>query len=157
MNHDERYMRMAIAKAMEGIKAGQTPFAACIVRDDEVLACEHNLVWQQTDITAHAEVVALRHACDEIKGIDLTGATIYSTTEPCPMCFSACHWARVDRIVYGAEIVDAVKAGFNELTVSNRELKHLGGSLIEIVPGVLRDECADLFHLWRAHGEAALY
>ena len=157
MNHDERYMRMAIAKAMEGIKAGQTPFAACIVRDGEVLACEHNLVWHDTDITAHAEVVALRSACREIGGIDLSGATVYATTEPCPMCFSACHWARVDRIVYGAAIADAEKAGFNELTVSNAELKRLGGSEVEIVPGLLREECADLFHLWRVHGAVALY
>lgn len=155
--NDEQYMRMAIERTIEGIEAGQTPFGACIVRGGEVLACEHNRVWRDTDITAHAEITALRCACKEISGIDLSGATIYSTTEPCPMCFSAIHWARVDRIVYGAEIADAVKAGFNELAVSNRELKQLGGSLVEVVSGCLRQECADLFRLWKETGAGTLY
>ena len=155
--NDEQYLRMAIEKAKEGIAAGQTPFAACIVRGGKVLACEHNLVWRNTDITIHAEITSLRRACKKIGGIDLSGATIYSTTEPCPMCFSAIHWARIDRIVYGAEIADAVKAGFNELTVSNKELKQLGGSLVEITSGCLRQECADLFRLWKESGTGTLY
>lgn len=154
---DEKYMSLAIEKAKEGIKSGQTPFAACIVRDGKVLACEHNHVWRDTDVTAHAEITALRSACKEIKGIDLTGATVYSTTEPCPMCFSAIHWSKADRIVYGAKIADAKKAGFNELTVSNFDLKELGESDIEIDSGCLKEECADLFRLWKETGASELY
>ena len=66
------------------------------------------------------------------------------------MCFSACHWARLDRIVYGADIADAKAAGFNELAVSDADLKRLGGSPIEVVGGFLRDECVDLFRQWQA-------
>ena len=147
MSHED-WMRHAIHAAREGIENGQTPFGAAIVRDGELIIAAHNIVWQATDITAHAEVTAIRDACRSLKSIDLTGCTIYSTCEPCPMCFSACHWARLERIVYGAAIADAAAAGFNELPVSNVELKRLGGSRVEIIAGILRDECRQLFELW---------
>ncbi|HET6510697.1 MAG TPA: nucleoside deaminase [Candidatus Kapabacteria bacterium] len=145
---EERYMRMAIEKCRKGIARGQSPFGACIVKDGQAIALEHNVVWETTDITAHAEVTAIRAACKNIDDIDLTGAVIYSTTEPCPMCFSASHWARIGTIVYGASIADAAKAGFNELEVSNEDLKRIGGTGVEIVPGFMRDECVKLFEEW---------
>ena len=70
-------MRLAIAKAKEGISRGQTPFGACIVKAGEVVACSHNEVWISTDITAHAEIVAIRNACRALKSIDLKGCVIY--------------------------------------------------------------------------------
>src|SRR5437588_11290140 len=100
MSH-EHWMRLAIETARHGIEQGQTPFGACIVRGDDLIVASHNVVWQTTDITAHAEITALREACRALRTIDLSGCTIYSTCEPCPMCFSACHWARLDRTVYG--------------------------------------------------------
>lgn len=141
-------MRIAIDSARAGIAAGQTPFGAAIIRGDQLVISAHNMVWQATDSTAHAEVTAIREACREVNGIDLAGCTIYSTCEPCPMCFSACHWAKLDRIVYGASIADAAKAGFNELPVSNEQLKSLGGSEIRVSAGVLRGECEALFAEW---------
>ena len=134
---DEDFMRLAIDKTRDGLKAGQMPFGAVIVRDGKIIACEHNVVWATTDITAHAEVTAIRKACLVLETIDLAGCSIYSTTEPCPMCFSACHWAKLDRIVYGAAIDDARAAGFSELPISNLEMKRQGGSKIEIVPHFL--------------------
>ncbi len=148
-------MTMAIERAREGIAAGQTPFGACIVRDRKVLACEHNRVWETTDITAHAEVTALRAACRNIGDIDLSGAVLYSTCEPCPMCFSAAHWARIGRIVFGADIDDAERAGFNEFKVSNACLKTMGGLSCAVDSGILRDECVALFAEWQARGGAA--
>ena len=138
-------MRAAIAKALEGVAAGQTPFGACIVRGEQVVAVAHNRVWQTTDITAHAEITALRAACLELNAVDLKGCVIYSTTEPCPMCFSAIHWADCDGIVYGASIADAAAAGFRELPISNQQLKQLGGSDLAIVSGFLKDEAMELF------------
>jgi tRNA(Arg) A34 adenosine deaminase TadA len=149
---DDYWMRVAIESARQGIAAGQTPFGAAIVRGDQLVIAAHNVVWQTTDSTAHAEVTAIREACRQINGIDLAGCTIYSTCEPCPMCFSACHWAKLDRIVYGASIADAAKAGFNELPVSNDQLKSLGGSVIRITAGVLRQECRELFSEWMRSG-----
>ena len=152
MDVDDRFMRLAIGQARAGIAAGQTPFGACIVRGGNVVALAHNRVWADTDITAHAEVAAIRLACRKTAAIDLSGCVIYSTTEPCPMCFSACHWARIDRIVYGAAIADARAAGFNELAVSDEDLKRLGGSPVEIVAtgAALRAECVDLFRQWQS-------
>lgn len=144
----EDYMHRAIRKALIGIKQGQTPFGACIVRDGKILACEHNCVWRTTDITAHAEVAAIRAACRKLGTVDLSGAVIYSTCEPCPMCFSACHWARISTIVYGASIADAFASGFNELKISNRQMRKSGRSGVKIRGGVLRDECRRLFAVW---------
>lgn len=149
---DERHMRTAIRKAARGVRAGQTPFGACIVKAGRVVACEHNSVWADGDITAHAEVNAIRAACRRLKSVDLTGCTVYSTCEPCPMCFSACHWARVERIVYGASIPDAKRCGFCELKLSNRRMKCLGGGRMKITSGVLKDECRRLLSGWSERG-----
>lgn len=157
MDPDERFMRLAIEKALEGISRGQAPFGACIVRGGEVIACEHNVVWATTDITAHAEVHAIRRACAALQTVDLSGCTVYSTCEPCPMCFSACHWARVERIVYGASIRDAQLYGFNELPVGNVELKHLGRSPVKIRGGLLVSACLELFRLWSQQGSRRTY
>ncbi len=151
MTTDEHFMRMAIAKAKEGLDGGQMPFGAVIVRAGQVIACDHNEVWATSDITAHAEVTAIRRACAVVKGIDLSGCVIYSTTEPCPMCFSACHWAKLDRIIFGAAIDDARSAGFSELPISNLEMKRQGASRIEIVPHFLREEATELFRIYAAN------
>jgi tRNA(Arg) A34 adenosine deaminase TadA len=154
---EAHFMRMAIRKAMEGIREGGSPFGACVVRDGHVIACVHNVVRQATDITAHAEVHALRMACRELDTIDLSGCTVYATTEPCPMCFSAIHWARCDRIVYGTAIADAQAAGFRELPISNEQMKALGGSPLQIEGGFLRDECLAVFEAFEAQEDKLLY
>jgi tRNA(Arg) A34 adenosine deaminase TadA len=154
---DERFMRLAAARAREGVDKGQSPFGACIVKNGELIACEHNLVLQNTDITAHAEILAIRMACRELNNIDLSGSIIYSTCEPCPMCFTACHWARINKIIYGAEIDDAKRFGFNELTVSNRLLKELGKSGLEIIHGFMRKECVELFEYWAGKTDKRVY
>ena len=150
-------MQMAIDKTREGIERGQTPFGACIVRDGEVVACEHNRVWENTDITAHGEIQAIRAACERLSAIDLSGTTIYSTCEPCPMCFSACHWARIDTIVYGAHISDAADYGFNEMPISDQEMKERSESSVTLVSDMLRDACVELFEIWSNHPTARKY
>jgi tRNA(Arg) A34 adenosine deaminase TadA len=155
---DQDFMRLALDEARRGVGKGNSPFGACVVDSaGKVVCCAHNRVWQETDVTAHAEIVTLRGACNSLGRIDLTGHTIYSTTEPCPMCFSAIHWARVGRIVYGAGIADAAAAGFNELPVSNEQLKRLGGSGVEIVGGILREEAVRLFGEWMADPRHRIY
>lgn len=147
---DERFMRLAIRKAAEGVRKGQTPFGSCIVRGGEVIAAAHNTVWKSVDPTAHAEVNAIRRASRKLKSIDLSGCVLYSTCEPCPMCFSATHWARLDAVVFGARIADARRLGFNELAVPDRTLKRLGRSPVALVEDFLRVECMDLFRAWTA-------
>lgn len=145
---DEKFMRLAIAKAREGIHSGQTPFGACIVKNGEVISCEHNIVLNSTDITAHAEVNAIRQACRKLNTIDLSGCVIYSTCEPCPMCFSACHWARISKVVFGAKIEDAHDFGFNELHITNKKMQEFGQSAVEIVEDFRREECLAVFREW---------
>lgn len=150
-------MRMAIDKAKEGVRRHQSPFGAVIVRGDVVLACEHNRVWESTDITAHAEVTAIRRACQVVGGIDLGGCEIYSTCEPCPMCFAACHWARLEKITFGASIADARACGFNEMPIPNTEMKRLGQSAVQIVPGFLREETIEIFREFLARADRQAY
>ncbi|OGW81477.1 MAG: tRNA-specific adenosine deaminase [Omnitrophica bacterium RIFCSPLOWO2_12_FULL_44_17] len=154
---DSYFMKLAIGKAKTGIKKGQTPFSACIVKNGKVVSCAHNLVWKNTDITAHAEINAIRQACKKLKSIDLSGCVIYSTCEPCPMCFSAIHWAKIYEIIYGTTINDAKKLGFNELTVSNRKLKSLGKSPLKIRGSVCRKENLALFNDWKKLNGEKIY
>jgi guanine deaminase len=154
---DEKFMRLAIARAKEGVFKKQTPFGACIVKNGKVISCVHNKVWKDTDITAHAEVTAIREACRKIKSIDLSGSVIYSTCEPCPMCFSACHWARISKIVYGASISDARDIGFGELFISNKKMKRAGESPIKVIGGCLRRDNLELFRMWSRRRDKRVY
>lgn len=157
MNNHKRFMQMAITRAKEGVDKGQTPFGAVIVKDGKVIACEHNLVWENTDITAHGEIQAIRTACKKVNSVNLSGCTIYSTCEPCPMCFTAIHWARIDTIICGARIEDAKHFGFNELIVSNNKLNEAGGSNIEIISDFMREENIELFKYWESKNGKRVY
>lgn len=141
-------MRRALAVARLGIAAGQTPFGAVIVRDGQVLVEAHNTVWRDTDPTAHAEINVIRLAARAVQSIDLTGAVMLSTCEPCPMCLSAIHWAKIDRVIYGATIDDAASAGFHELRLGARTLATLGRSPLVVEGPALADECRELFAEW---------
>jgi tRNA(Arg) A34 adenosine deaminase TadA len=142
-------MRLAIEKCREGIAAGQSPFGCAIAQNDRVISCSHNTVVLTTDITAHAEVNAIREACREIDSIFLDGAVVATTCEPCPMCMSALHWARVDTVYYGATIEDADDAGFNELQLPAEKLLQIGGSKVKLIPQLLTEECKKLFTEWK--------
>jgi len=157
MNPDEVHMRLAIEAARAGIAAGQSPFGTAIVRGDTVLALAHNQVWATGDPTAHAEVTAIRQATALLGSITLDGCVLYSTCEPCPMCMAAIHWARLDRVVYGAAIADAAVAGFHELHLPAATLVELGGSPVRLQTGCLTDECRALFPEWLASGQARAY
>jgi len=157
MKEDEKFMRLALEKAKEGIDKGQSPFGACIVKHGKVIACEHNVVVANTDITAHAEIHAIRKACKQLNTIDLSGCVIYSTCEPCPMCFAACHWAKISRIVFGATIEDSKQFGFHELTISNDVMKRDGNSRLDVVGNFMRRESIELFEHWAKREDRVIY
>jgi tRNA(Arg) A34 adenosine deaminase TadA len=150
-------MQLAIDKCRQGLAAGQSPFGCAIARDGELLSCSHNTVVQTTDITAHAEVNAIRAACRHTGNIFLEGAIVATTCEPCPMCMAALHWARVDTVYYGATIADADVAGFNELQLPAQELLRLGGSKLKLISGMLPEECKELFAEWKANPNKKVY
>jgi tRNA(Arg) A34 adenosine deaminase TadA len=150
-------MRLAIEKCRHGLALGQSPFGCAIARDGELLSCSHNTVVLSTDITAHAEVNAIREACRHIGDIFLDGAIVATTCEPCPMCMAALHWARVETVYFGATIADADSAGFNELQLPAAELLRIGGSKLKLVPGLLPEECCKLFNEWKANPQRVVY
>ncbi len=154
---DKKFMYLAIEKAKKGMDQGQTPFGACIVKEGQVISCAHNIVWKSMDITAHAEIHAIRLACKRLKTIKLKGCVIYSTCEPCPMCFSACHWADLSTIVYGSTIKDARDAGFHELPISNQRMKNSGKSEVSLIKNFLREENKELFRLWKQKRDRKVY
>ncbi len=147
---DATFMRAAIDNAKTGVDADDGgPFGACIVKDDNIIAIAHNTVLSE-DATCHAEVNAIRFASKVLGTYDLQSCVIYSTTEPCPMCFSAIHWANIDRIIYGTNISDVSRLGFRELSISNQDMCRLGKAQLDIVPDFLREECEELLTLWQA-------
>ncbi|MBP1661616.1 MAG: tRNA-specific adenosine deaminase [Candidatus Aminicenantes bacterium] len=154
---ENRFMTRAIREARRNlVRPDGGPFGACIVKDGIVVAVARNTVLAH-DATCHAEVNAIRKASGKLGTFDLSGCEIYSTTEPCPMCFGAIHWARIGTVYFGAGIGDAARAGFHELRISNAQMKTLGRSRIRLVPGVLRAECLELFKAWTALPVLKLY
>ena len=154
----KQFMEMAVVEAYKGINNGEGgPFGAVIVENDEVLAGAHNTMLLNKNPIRHAEINAITEAC-RIKGdYDLSGCVIYSTTEPCPMCFSAIHWARIDLIVFGTAIKDVQSLGLNELSVSVEKMTERGGSSVAIEKGVMIEECLELLKAWEKLPEKRVY
>lgn len=150
-------MQLAIDKCREGLAQGQSPFGCAVAMGDQVVAVAHNTVVLTTDITAHAEINALRQACQATSSIFLEGAIVATTCEPCPMCMAALHWARVDHVYFGATIDDASRAGFNELSLSAADLLRLGGSQVRLTGELQREACRQLFDEWLASPDRIPY
>lgn len=113
---DDFFMKKVIATMRRGVAVGQSPFGAVITKNNKIISAAHNTVLLSGDPTGHAEMNAIRKAAKKLKSF--AGTTIYSTCEPCPMCFVAIHWAGIPRLVFGARIRDAAKLGFRELPLS---------------------------------------
>ena len=113
-NDDKKFMRKAIAISKKSIENGGGPFGAVIVKDGKIVASSNNKVTINNDPTAHAEVIAIRNACEKLGTFQLTDCTVYSSCEPCPMCLSALYWAGVKRICYGNTKDDAKAINFDD-------------------------------------------
>lgn len=108
-------MQMAWEEAQKGIRSGDGgPFGAVIIKDGEVIASAHNEVVKSNDPTAHAEILSIRKASAYLKSFSLEGCILYVTGEPCPMCFSAIHWAHIDKVYYCNTKNDAARIGFDD-------------------------------------------
>lgn len=115
MDQDLHFLKMAIDEASRGMRAGNGgPFGCVIVKDGIVLVAAHNRVIANNDPTAHAEMEAIRMACQQLNSFQLTGCVIYASCEPCPMCLGAIYWARPERVIYASSKKDAAGAGFDD-------------------------------------------
>jgi tRNA(adenine34) deaminase len=145
---DEHWMRMAIAVARsKGFDPASSPLGCVIVLDGKVIAAERNQTHELPDATAHAEMMAIRRACESTGELELRGATLYSTLQPCGMCTMASIWSKVGRVVYGAGRADVHAMYFEARHVDT--LSFIGDAYrddITIEGGCLRAECADLYY-----------
>jgi guanine deaminase len=111
----EKFMREAIALSLENVRTGQGgPFAALVVRGGTVIAQGTNQVTASNDPTAHAEILAIRAACQRLRSFQLTDCELYTTCEPCPMCLGAIYWSRLARYFYGNTRSQAAAIGFDD-------------------------------------------
>lgn len=110
----EELLQQAIDIAIKGQKNGGGPFGAVIAKDGEPIVTCHNQVTNHNDPTAHAEVEAIRQACQKLNTFDLSGYDIYCSCEPCPMCLAAIYWARLGHIYYACTKEDAKEHGFDD-------------------------------------------
>lgn len=145
---DEQFMRRAIALAQEGIDAGAGgPFGAVVVLDGEIVGEGFNQVTSTNDPTAHAEIVAIRNACQKLDSFQLDGCVLYTSCEPCPMCLGAIYWARPTRVFYAATREDAAQVGFDDQFIYEEIEKNLEHRQMKLI-NLLRDEGLTVFENW---------
>jgi len=150
------FMRRAIALAHENIRAGGGPFAAVVVKDGRVIAEGVNSVTASNDPTAHAEVVAIRAACQALKTFQLTDCDLYTSCEPCPMCLGAIYWARPARVFFAGTARDAAAVGFDDAFIYDElVLPHVSRRIP--MTGVLREEGIGIFSAWTAKTDKTPY
>ena len=153
---DKQFMREAIRLANESVERGGGPFGAIIVKDDEIIAGKSNSVTIDNDPTAHAEVNTIREACQKLRTFDLSGCTIYTSCEPCPMCLGAIYWARIGKIFYGNTRKDARDIQFADDFIYEELERPLDKRTVPIVP-LLRDEALKTFRLWTEKADKTEY
>ena len=123
------------------------PFGAVIVKDGKIVGEGWNQVTSTNDPTAHAEVQAIRDACKNLNTFDLSGAEVYTSCEPCPMCLSAIYWARCTKIHYGNTKTDAAAIKFDDDFIYQEIAKPYAQRSIPLVP-MMREEALKIFKIW---------
>ena len=145
---DKTFMREAIRLADESVKNGGGPFGAVIVRNGEIVAGSANSVTRDNDPTAHAEVNTIRQACRKLGTFDLSDCVIYTSCEPCPMCFGAIYWSHISRIYYGNTKKDAADIDFVDDFIYKELEQHKEDRIVPAIP-LLRREALKTFRAWR--------
>ena len=154
---DQRHLKRAIDLSREHMEDGAGgPFGAVIVRDGKVLAEGWNQVTTANDPTAHAEVTAIRRACQDVGDFALEGATLYTSCEPCPMCLASAYWARVSRIVFANTRQDAAAIGFDDQLIYDEIPKSIGERNIPTVH-CPTDEARAVFQAWAEKPDKVAY
>jgi len=142
-------MELAIKEALDGMKSNDGgPFGAVIVRNGEIISYAHNEVVKTNDPTAHAEVTALRKASSKLSRFDLSDCEIYSSCEPCPMCFAAIHWAKIKKLYYGSTREDAAKIDFDDQYIYD-VIKGTAKELQVEILQIHREESLEPFRQWK--------
>ena len=153
----KKYMQAAINLALEGMQRNDGgPFGAVIVRNNIIVGQGNNRVTSTNDPTAHAEVVAIRDACQRLGTFQLDDCTIYTSCEPCPMCLGAVYWARAKALYYGCGQADAAAIGFDDQFIYEEIATTYGQRKIPFQQ-ILRDEALKPFRLWDEKSDKSEY
>ncbi len=138
-----KFMKEAIKEATKGIECGHGgPFGCVIVKDNKIIARGHNEVLKRNDATCHGEMVALRKAMKKLNTFDLSGTSLYTTGEPCPMCMGAILWSNISKVYYGCTTIDTEIIGFRDEAFYNFDRS----TFLEEID---RDECLKLYEKYK--------
>jgi tRNA(Arg) A34 adenosine deaminase TadA len=144
---NKELMRRAIELSKQSVRNGGGPFGAVIARNGEIIAEGSNCVTIDCDPTAHAEVSTIRKACKALNTFDLSGCEIFTSCEPCPMCFGAIYWAHLDKIYMGNDRKDAAKIGFDDDFIY-QEIALPADKRKKASEILLREEALEAFKMW---------
>ena len=147
MIEKSKFMLRAIELSIQSAKTKGGPFGCVIVKDNKIIAEGFNQVTSNNDPTAHAEIVAIRNACQNQNNFFLKGCDLYSTCEPCPMCLSAIYWSRINTIYFANTREDAKKINFDDSMIYSEFSKKLEDRKIPIKQ-ILREEALKAFEIW---------
>ncbi len=154
---NEAFMREAIALSIEKMEVGEGgPFGAIVVKDGNVVGRGWNRVTSANDPTAHAEVMAIREACQTLNTFDLSGCELYASCEPCPMCLAAIYWAHIDQLYYAAGRADAAVAGFDDEFLYQEVSKDWKSRTLP-AGQLLADEARNAFAAWKQKEDRTAY
>jgi tRNA(Arg) A34 adenosine deaminase TadA len=157
MTREEKFMEAAIALADKGIENGEGgPFGCVIVKDDKIIGKGNNKVTSTNDPTAHAEIIAIREACNHLNSFQLEGCEIYTSCEPCPMCLGAIYWARPKVIYYGNTRNDAAKIGFDDSMIYEEISSNLNIRKIPVI-NICRKRANFSFIAWQQKKDKKVY
>ena len=155
MDHNE-LIHKAIQLALENVQNGGGPFGALVVKDGHIIATGVNQVTPSLDPTAHAEVVAIRKACQVLGHFELTGCTVYCSCEPCPMCLGAIYWSRPAQVFFAAPGTAAADAGFDDTFIKKQIcLPYQGQELV--IAQLDHTEALAPFRAWKAKPDKIVY
>ena len=145
---DNVFMARAIQLSVDNVHTGSGgPFGAVIVKEGVVIAEAANQVTATNDPTAHAEVLAIRHACQRFRCFELRGCDLYTSCEPCPMCLGAIYWARIGKVYFGNLAADAAKIGFDDSAIyAEITQPHAEREILMIQ--MMREEALAAFRMW---------
>lgn len=142
-----KFMFLAIEEAQNGIRNGEGgPFGTVIIKDGEVVGRGHNQVVLNNDPTCHGEMQAIRNACKKLGTFDLSGCELYTTGEPCPMCYGAILWANISQVYYGCNVIDTEDIGFRDNKFYSMTEEEKNKFIVELD----RDECLKLYEEYKS-------
>ena len=158
MNEQDRHFMMrAIALAREGMSLNDGgPFGAVVVRAGQIIGEGNNRVTSTNDPTAHAEIIAIRQACANLKTFQLDDCTIYTSCEPCPMCLGAMYWARPARVFFACTRADAASIGFDDDFIYTELEKPREDREMAMI-ALMRDEALEVFSEWAGKPDKVEY